>query len=302
MIYRAARVSSRDRLLFPFSFGPFIGFWAAFESSAELGCLSLPGGGMTTSARLRFMIENGCTVLCCTPTYALHMAEVAASEGIDLPASPVQKLIVAVSQAWGARVYDHSGMTEVGPFGFECDEAPGGMHLLESEFIAEVVDPVSCEPVTEGNEGELVLTNLGRLGSPLIRYRTNDRVRLTRERCACGRSFARMERGILGRVDDMVVVRGNSVFPAALDEVIWQVDGIAEYRAEVVETDSLSELIIQVEPKSGRDGQVLSDGVKQAVQDSLNFRAQVSAVAMGSLPRFEMKAKRFTRRRTAPGI
>jgi len=309
IIYAAAGVTRADRMFFPFSFGPFVGFWAAFESAVALGNLSLSGGGMTTLARLHFMLENACTVVCCTPTYALRMAEVAVADGIDLPGSPVAKLIVAgepggsipatrkrIEAAWGARVYDHTGMTEIGALGFECEQAPGGVHLAESECIAEVIDPASGRPVADGEEGELVLTNLGRWDSPLIRYRTNDQVRVTRSRrCACGRWFARMEGGILGRIDDMVVVRGNNIFPASLEAIIRRFDGIAEFRVQVLDDVSLARLRVDLEPANGADPARLTRLVAQAIQDALNFRADVHAVAAGSLPRFDMKARRFVR-------
>jgi phenylacetate-CoA ligase len=311
IIYAAAGVTRGDRMFFPFSFGPFVGFWAAFESAAALGNLSLSGGGMTTPARLRFMLDNACTVVCCTPTYALRMAEVAAAEGIDLPAAAaVTKLIVAgepggsipatrqrIERAWGARVFDHTGMTEIGALGFECAQAPGGVHLIESECIAEVIDPATGRAVADGEEGELVLTNLGRWDSPLIRYRTNDQVRLTRgRRCTCGRWFARMEGGILGRIDDMVVVRGNNIFPASLEAIIRRFDAVAEFRVQVVDdASSLTRLRVDVEPATGSDPAQLTRAVARAIQDALNFRADVHAVAAGSLPRFDMKARRFTR-------
>ena len=310
IIYTAAGVTKHDRILFPFSFGPFIGFWSAFESATELGCLSLSAGGMTTTARLRFLLDNGCTVVCCTPTYALRMAEVAADERIDLAGSAVRKLIVAgepggsipatrqrIEQAWGARVFDHTGMTEIGALGFECELAAGGVHLIESECIAEVIDPATGNPIdADVAEGELVLTNLGRLDSPLIRYRTNDHVRLTRgRRCACGRWFARMEGGILGRIDDMVVVRGNNVFPASIEAIVRRFEGVAEFRIEVFEDGALSQMRVQLEAVPSVDGEELSRAVARAIQDTLNFRPEIAAVAPGTLPRFEMKAKRFVR-------
>ena len=207
IIYRAAGLTEHDRLVYPFSFGPFIGFWAAFEGASRLGNLCLAAGGMTTSARLRYMLDNRVTVVCCTPTYSLRLAEVAAGEGIDLASCPVRALIVAgepgggipatrkkIEQSWGATLFDHAGMTEMGAWGFQCLEDPEGMYIIESEYIAEVIEPTTGEPVPEGETGELVLTNLGRVGSPLIRYRTGDQVRLTRDRRAGGRWFARQWR------------------------------------------------------------------------------------------------------------
>lgn len=308
IIYRAAGVTADDRFMFPFSFGPFVGFWAAFESAVAMGNLCLPAGGMTTQARLRMMLDNEVTVIGCTPTYALRMAEVAAQENIDLASSKVRALIVAgepggsiastreqIESAWGARVFDHTGMTEVGAHGFECVEAPGGVHLIESEFIAEVIDPDTLATITDDREGELVLTNLGRLGNPLIRYRTGDRVRLSRERCRCGRSFAKMEGGILGRVDDMIIIRGNNVYPSAIEAILRRIPGIAEYRAVVATTDHLCELRIDIEPAHGAIAAQLPAEAGDAIRDGLNFRPEIRLVKPGDLPRFEMKARRWVR-------
>jgi phenylacetate-CoA ligase len=297
-----------SRIMFPFSFGPFVGFWAAFEGSVAMGNLSLPAGGMTTSARLKMLVDNDIDVVCCTPTYALRMAEVAKEEGIDLAGAKVSRLFVAgepggsipevrrkVEQAWGARVFDHTGMTEMGAVSFECTEAPLGVHVNEMEFIAEVIDPATGQPAPDGQVGELVLTNLGRWGSPLIRYRTGDQVRMTREKCKCGRWFGRLEGGILGRLDDMFTVRGNNVFPTALEGVIRRFPEIAEFRVEVSNGDALTEIRVDVEPVASADGPALARRVAGAIQDSLNFRARVSAVACGTLPRYEMKSKRFVK-------
>jgi phenylacetate-CoA ligase len=302
-------VGAGDRLFFPFSFGPFVGFWAAFESAAAMGYLCIPAGGMSTAARLRMIVDNAVTAVFCTPTYALRMAEVTREEKIDLAASSVRALIVAgeaggsilptrqrIEAAWGARVFDHTGMTEIGAMSFECAARPGeGVHIIESEFIAEVIDPRSADPVDEGAVGELVLTNLGRLGSPLIRYRTGDQVRLTRGRCDCGRSFARLEGGILGRVDDMFTIRGNNVFPTAVEAVLRSVPEVAEFRVNVREEGVLSRVDIEVEPEATVPVNGLAERVGRAMQAALSFRAEVRVVAPGTLPRFEMKAHRFVR-------
>ncbi|MCH8252577.1 MAG: AMP-binding protein [Planctomycetes bacterium] len=307
-IYRAAGITEHDRLLFPFSFGPFIGFWGAFDAAATYGCLCLPGGHMTTTMRLHFMMENDATAICCTPTYALRMGEVAVEEGIDLAASSVRALIVAgepggsipatrerIETAWGARVFDHTGMTEIGPVGFECEEARGGVHLNESEFIVEVIDPRTGKAVSDGALGELVLTNLGRWGSPLFRYRSGDQVRITRDQCACGRWFARMDGGIIGRVDDMFVVRGNNVFPSAVEGVIRRYPEIAEYRMVVVNSGLLRDLRIDIEPAAEVDADRLAAAVRAAVGEELHFTPIVQCVDPGTLPRFELKARRLVR-------
>ena len=310
-IFSAAGMTSDDRLLFAFSFGPFLGFWGAFEGSVTEGFLSIPAGGMSTIARLKMIQDNQVTAVLCTPTYAIHMAEVARAEGIDLAKSSVRALFVAgepggsipetkklVESAWGARMYDHTGMTEIGPMSFECQPNPLGVHVIETEFIAEVIDPGTGKGLPEGQTGELVVTNLGRVGSPLIRYRTGDLVRMCRKPCPCGRCFARLEGGILGRVDDMFTVRGNNVFPSAVEAVLRRFDEVAEFRVNVLENGALTQVRIEVEPvPQVSDTRELCRRLSDSIQASLSFRAEVAAVQCGSLPRFEMKARRFVRTR-----
>jgi phenylacetate-CoA ligase len=313
-IFAAAGVTQADRLLFAFSFGPFLGFWGAFDSSVAHQFLSIPGGGMSTSARLRMIFDNQLTVVLCTPTYALRLAEVARQEGLDLAGSSVRALIVAgepggsipetkraIEAAWGARMFDHSGMTETGPMSFECMEAPGGIHIIETEFIAEVIDPATGQEVAEGQAGELVITNLGRIGSPLIRYRTGDQVRLTRGLCKCGRTFARLEGGILGRVDEMFIVRGNNVFPTAVEAVLRRFAEVVEYRLNVYQEGPLAQVLLEIEPiPSMTDALALCERVRGALHETLSFKADVRAVPINSLPRFEMKARRFVRAARPP--
>ncbi len=297
-----------DRLFFAFSFGPFLGFWTAFDAASRAGYFCLPAGGMSSGARLRLLRDNQATVVFCTPTYALRLAEVAAEEGIDLANSSVRALVVAgepggsipatrarMESAWGARVFDHSGMTEVGPMSIECPANPAGLHVLESDYVAEVIDPATLAPVPPGQLGELVLTNLGRLGSPLIRYRTGDLVRVDPRPCPCGTPFLRLDGGILGRGDDMIHVRGNNVYPGALEALLRRFPEVAEYRVEVDQSTALPALRIEVEPVNG-GGADLVDRVDRAVRDEFLFRAEVRLVPPGSLPRFEMKAKRFSRK------
>jgi phenylacetate-CoA ligase len=309
-IYDTIGLEPSDRLFFPFSFGPFLGFWGAFEGASRLGNLCLPGGGMTTLARLRFMLENRATVVACTPTYALRLAEAAEQEGLDLAGSPLRAIIVAgepggsipatrarIESSFGVRVFDHTGMTEIGAMGIECIPNPGGVHLIETECIAEVIDPRTTEPVPAGEPGELVLTNLGRWGSPLIRYRTGDLVRVDESACTCGRPWTRLAGGILGRVDDMVIIRGNNLHPAAMEELMRGLPDVGEYRCTVRTSGSMNSLEIEVEPAPGcgTSGPALAKRVAHAVHDRFHFRAGVTAVARGSLPRFEFKSQRFVR-------
>ncbi len=298
-----------DRLFFAFSFGPFLGFWTAFEAASRGGRFSVPGGGMSSGARLRLLLDNEATVLFCTPTYALRLAEVGRQEGIDLVKSPVRAVVVAgepggsipatrsrIEAAWGARVIDHSGMTEVGPMAVECAANPAGLHVLEDDYLAEVIEPTTGEPVPPGQVGELVVTNLGRLGSPLIRYRTGDLVRVDPEPCPCGSPYLRLDGGILGRADDMIHLRGNNVYPGAIEALLRRFPEVAEYRVEVDQSAALTALRVEVEPVNG-GGDDLVARVDRAFRDEFLFRAEVRLVAPGSLPRFEMKARRFVVRR-----
>ncbi len=310
VMYRLAGLRSGDRLFFAFSFGPFLGFWTAFEAASRLGYLCLPGGGMSSSARLRFLLDNEATVVLCTPTYALRLAEVAKEEHLDLASSSVRALIVAgepggnvpatrqrIEAAWGARVFDHSGMTEIGPTAIECEANPGGLHIVETAFLPEVIDPANGQAVAPGTPGELVLTNFGRVGSPLIRYRTGDLVLADPQPCPCGWTFLRLVGGIRGRVDDMIVIRGNNVYPSALQTILHRFPEVVEYRIEVDRTASLPSLRIDVELTDDADATVTSR-IEQTIHTELLFRAELRAVPPGSLPRFEMKARRVVEKTT----
>lgn len=305
IMFHLAGLHPGDRLFFPFSFGPFLGFWTAFEAAWRCGFLSLTGGGMTSLARLRFFQENDATVVLCTPTYAQHLAQVARQEGYDLARSSVRALVVAgepggsipttrqqMEKDWGARVFDHGGMTEIGPLAIECLEQPAGLHLLESECWPEVIDPQTARPVPPGQEGELVLTNFGRLGSPLIRYRTGDMVCVDPEPCPCGRAFLRLKGGILGRCDDMMHVRGNNFYPSNLEAIVRRFGDVAEYRMEIDTLSTLPALRIELEPTRMELGPHLAERVDRAIREEMLFRAEVVCVAPGTLPRFDMKARR----------
>jgi phenylacetate-CoA ligase len=291
-----------DRLFFPFSFGPFLAFWSAFEAGVREGYLGLAGGGMPSATRLRFLLDNAATVVLTTPTYALRLAEVAQEEGLDLAGSAVRALIVAgepggsvpatrqrIEAGWGARVFDHSGMTEVGPLTIEAPGEPGGVYVLEDFFIAEVIDPQTGAPVPAGTEGELVVTNLGRWGSPLIRYRTGDVVRVDPRPHVL--PYLWLDGGIRGRVDDMIVLRGNNVYPSALQAIVHRFAEVVEYRIVVDRDGSLPRLRLDLEVSGGDPARVAAR-VDRAVRDELLFRAEVHLVPLGSLPRFELKARR----------
>ena len=308
-VYKAAGVTPADRIFFAFSFGPFIGFWSAYEGASEVGALVLPGGGMSSVQRADAILVNGVSVVVCTPTYALHLAEVAEAAGIDLANSGVRLTIHAgepgaslpatrkrIETAWGARCFDHAGATEVGAWGFEC-QAGSGLHVNEGEFICEVIDPETAKP---SDEGELVLTNLGRVGMPVIRYRTGDAVKLESSPCSCGRTFSRLEGGVRGRTDDVYIVRGVNVYPTAIENLVRRFPEVREFAVDLYRRHELDELEIRVELKA-EDTAAVGGAIANEIQHGLGLRVRVEPVPLGTLPRFELKARRFTDHRGRSG-
>ncbi|MGC2580420.1 MAG: AMP-binding protein [Terrimicrobiaceae bacterium] len=298
-IYRAAGARAGDRAFFAFSFGPFLGFWTSFEAAAKLGLLCIPGGGLSSEARMQAIIETGATILCCTPTYALRLG------GIGTAGSRVRAIIVAgepggsipstraqIERLWpGARVFDHHGMTEVGPVSYECPEQPGTLCVIEPSYIAEIVDPITGQPVGRGESGELLLTTLGRTASPLLRYQTGDVVKK-----AFVNDTLAFEGGILGRSDDMVIVRGVNVYPTAVERIIREHANIAEYRVELRKAGAMDEIAITIEPADGCAApDELAANLESELKSAFALRVPVSIAAPGGLPRFEMKAKRWVR-------
>jgi phenylacetate-CoA ligase len=307
--YHTAGVTRDDRIFFAFSFGPFLAYWGAWEGARLLGAMAISGGAQSSAERLHFLLENDATVLACTPTYALRLAEVAAEQRLDLRNSAVRLIMhggepgacipstkARIEDVWGARSCDTAGSTETGHWGSECSAARCDLHVDEVEFIAEVIDPERLEPVPPGTPGELVLTNFGRWGMPLFRYRTRDRVVATEDRCACGRTTLRLQGGVLGRTDDMLVVRGVNVFPSALENIIRGHETVAEYQIEVRQARGMRELFLRLEPTPALDGADATAAVLARVLDDLHRHLQLrldgEVVPPGTLPRFELKARR----------
>lgn len=299
----AAELTPLDRAFFAFSFGPFIGFWSAFEAVAARGCLAIPSGGMSTQARLEAILASQATALFCTPSYALHLAEMAQAIGIDLAKSAVRIIVVAgepggsapatrarIESAWNAVVIDHAGATEVGPWGY-ADAERRGLHVVESEFLAEFVSIATGRSASEGELSELVLTTLGRCGCPAIRYRTGDLARPVWKH-GLENQFVLLEGGVLGRVDDMLIIRGVNVYPSAIEQIIRGMPELGEYRVTARRRQEMDELEVEVE--STRDD---APRVAAALQAGLGLRVDVAIVPPGSLPRFEGKARRFVDQR-----
>ncbi len=298
-VLKSSGVTPNDRLYLAFSFGPFIGFWAAYEAAKKAGALVIPGGSMSSQERLNSMLDNEATTLLCTPSYALHLAEVAEEMNVDLRNSSIRTIITAgepggsvpstrqqIEDLWGAKLYDHIGMTEMGAYGFSCSEQKG-IHVNESQFIVEIIDSETLQPTKPGERGELVLTNLGRFGYPLIRYRTGDIVIHSTDMCSCGNPYKFLPGGVLGRSDDMVVIRGVNIFPSSLEAIIREFPEIKEFRIVYYIEKEMNQVKIQIE--SSED---VAPALSTRLRERVGLRIDVENVVSGTLPRFTMKAKR----------
>ena len=297
-------VQAGDRVLVASSFGPYAGFWSCFDGVLSRQAMAIPTGGMTTLARLEMARSLGATVLVATPSYALHLAEVAAEHKLNLEHLPIRLVIVAgepggsapavrarIREAWGAELLDHAGATEVGPWGVG-DLAGRGLDVIEPWFHAEFLSVETGQAAGPGELSELVLTTLGRSGAPVIRYRTGDLVRPrwpTQDEIRAGACpWVRLEGGIVGRTDDMLVVRGVNIFPGAIDDIVRSFPEVDEYRLTVTTYESLDVLKLEIE-----DRLATPERVARELQLRLGLRVDVVAVPRGSLPRFEGKGRRF---------
>lgn len=303
----AAAIRPGDRALLAFSFGPFVGFWSAFDALVARGVQAIPGGGLASAGRLDLIERAGANRLFCTPSYALHLATAGEEVGIEVARLPIETVVVAgepggslpatrekIADAWGARVVDHAGATEVGPWGFGDDlwNDPPGLRIVESEFLAEFFSVGTGLPAQAGELSRLVLTNLGRYGTPVIRYETGDLVRPEWPDEAAPCRFVRLPGGVVGRADDMIVVRGVNVFPSSVEEVLRGLDTVDEWRLTVERRGSMDELSVEVE-----QSQADTTRVAEALRVGLGLRIEVRSVEPGSLPRTEHKSRRLIDRR-----
>ena len=299
----AAELSSTDRVLMAFSFGPFVGFWSAFDAVAERDALVMPTGSMSSEARLDLILESEVSVVFCTPSYALHLAQVAKAKSLPLSESKVRAIVVAgepggsvpqirrrIESAWSAKVVDHAGATEVGPWGF-ADADGSGLFVNESQFFPEFLDLESGQPLrpdspeSEGVVCQLVLSTIGRLGCPVLRYVTGDLVRPTWQKNS---AFVFLEGGVIGRADDMLIIRGVNVFPTALEKILRGFDEVDEFQLIAWKDGQMDQLKVRVEDHLNQPQRIADE-----IQLRLGLRVEVEVVESGSLPRFEMKGKRF---------
>ncbi|MEZ6008323.1 MAG: AMP-binding protein [Planctomycetota bacterium] len=313
-------IRPHDIVFFAFSYGTFIGFWGAHYACEKMGCLVLPSGNMTTQGRVELIEQMGATVVCATPTYALRLAQEARDMGIDLPGGSVERLILSgepagsipaskrlIEEQWGAKAADTAGMTEIGTIMmFESENQPGGCHILEDHFIEEVIDPETGRSLDYGEQGERVVTSFGRSSLPLIRYRTRDLViKVPHTTSSCGRTWDLYDGGIRGRVDDMLLIRGTNVYPRAVEAIVREYPAVDEFQIYLWTKDGIrDEIAVRCEVRAGFEDQW--DAVARRLREDLSSNTEglgfdVERVGAGTLPRFELKARRVLDDRVVKG-
>ena len=307
-------VRQADMVMAAFSYGPWIGYWSGFYAAQDLGCLVFPVGGLTTDQRLDALLAYPITVLGCTPSYALLLAETAAKKGIDLakqtkiritwhtgePGASIPATKAKIEAAFGAKAYDLPGLTEIAAWGFECDARAGLTHVHEDYCYPEVLDERD-RPVGPGGRGELVFTSLYRKAMPLLRYRTRDVVQLADRACPCGRTLVAFEGGVLARLDDMKKIRGIIVYPRRIEELVRPHDGVDEFQIVFRRHEGLDDILLRVDPSptlslAERDG--LRARLGEDLRTGLGIRVTVETVEPGALPRWDHKARRVKDERT----
>jgi phenylacetate-CoA ligase len=300
-VLRAAGVGPGDRVALAYSFGPYLAFWAAYGGTQAAGAMAVPLGGMDSVQRLQAFEEYRPTAAMCTPTYAVHLARTARSMRLEGALASVRRVICGgepgaslpavraeIEAAWDARCFDQYGLSESGPCGIPCAEH-GGIHLREDEFVCEILDPSSGEAVAEGELGELVVTALGRTGYPAIRYRTGDSVRAHGEPCPAGHPGRWLSEGILGRIDDMVVIRGMNVFPTAIEQLLRDSAAIGEFRITFYrDPAAMDEVKVEVELARPLDARA----IQARMRHKLGLRVRIVPVQAGVLPVQQGKARR----------
>lgn len=307
-----------DAVMVAFGYGSFIGFWGAHYAFEKIGCRVHPTGAMDTKTRLQMLVELGITTLCCTPSYALRMLEVAKEAGIDFRRARIDKVVVAgepgasiastraiIEAGFDAHLGDFMGTTETaGIIAFTCSKARGGLHVNEDRFLTEVLHPYTLAPVDYGEKGMLVVTPLVKEAMPLIRYATNDIVIMDpHTSCPCGRTLDLVRGGILGRYDDMVKIRGVQITPQMVEEIVRAFPEIDEFFSTVYSQRGLDTLRIQVELKQDPGSQSSAEvptRIRERFKASIGLTPDVEVVPPAALPRFELKARRFTDQRGKP--
>jgi phenylacetate-CoA ligase len=302
--YRAS-----DRVFLPFGYNIFVAFWAGHYGAEKLGCEVVPGGVLDTQARILKIQELQATAMMATPTYVLRMADVAKNKlGIDPASLSIDKITCAgepgagipatkkrMEAAFGAKVFDHSGATEIGAWSYECRHQPFGMHVNEAMFLVEIEDMETGEPITEpGIKGKMVITALDRMAQPCIRFDAKDVIQWDPDPCTCGRTFRLIKGGVIGRADDITKVKGVLLSPAAVEAVVRSFEALGdEYELIVERPGDVDHITLKVELKPGADRVQVESGLKDQLRLKTNLGYDLQFFEYGSLPRYKLKARRF---------
>jgi len=313
----AAGAGRQDMIHVAYGYGLFTGGLGAHYGAERLGATVVPSSSGATRRQVQFMRDLRATVLCCTPSYALHIYEAALEEGLDFRDKSTMALKTGVfgAEPWseemrrniegkmGINAMNIYGLSEVmGPgVSMECVEAKDGLHIFEDHFLPEIIDPDSGRVLLPGEEGELVLTTLTKEAVPLVRYRTRDITRLDPTPCRCGRTHWRMGR-VMGRSDDMLIIRGVNVYPSQIEAILVETDGLTpHYQIVVDRVDNLDQMTVAVELSedflaSGevRKIQAMSRQLNHRIKEFLGVSAEIRLVEPRSLARSEGKAQRVT--------
>lgn len=300
-----------DRVFLPFGYNIFVAFWAGHYALEKIGCEVVPGGVLDTEARILKMQELKCTAFMATPTYVLGMADTSRKMGID-PAGDlqIQRITCAgepgasiittkrrMEEAWGAKVYDHVGATEIGAWSYECMAQPGGLHVNDAFFLVEIEDVETGEIIEEpGRNGKMVITAFDRMAKPCIRFDSKDVIRWADRQCECGRTFRMIDGGVVGRVDDITKVKGVLLAPTAIEEVVRSMPEIGnDYQVTVSKKGDIDEIHLEIEMQPGRENK--KEEVLPRLKDQLRLRVnlgfKITVHSFGVIPRYEVKAKRF---------
>jgi phenylacetate-CoA ligase len=302
-------IRKTDMAMPAFSFGPWIGFWAGYYACQEIGCLLFASGGMKTEQRIDALLTYPITVLGCTPSYALHMADVAGKQNIHFarqakiriawhtgePGAVIPGVKEKIEEAYGCKCFDFLGSTEIGPWGFNCEFQSGITHVNEDWAYPEVLDLETDQPVGPGGTGELVLSNLERKANPFLRYRSKDIVRVADRKCPCGRTLFALEGSVLSRLDDMKKIRGVIVYPSKIEELVRGFKEVEEFQILFKRIEGLDEIFVRIEPvpaMSPSSNPALKEKASKELHLELGIRVSVELVGQGVLPRWDHKAKR----------
>lgn len=300
-----------DRVFIPFGYNIFVAFWAGHYAAEKVGCEVVPGGVLNTEARILKMQELKCTAFMATPTYVLAMADTANKMGIDPvrdlsirritcagePGASIPATKKRIEEAWGCKVYDHIGATEIGAWSYECTSQPGGLHVNDAFFLVEIEDIETGRIIDEpGKNGKMLITAFDRLGKPCIRFDSKDVIRWADHACECGRTFRMIDGGVVGRADDITKVKGVLLAPTAIEEVVRSFPELGdEYEVVVTKAGDVDDILLKVEMSSWHAEK--KDMILARLQDQLRLKTnlgyRIEVRPQGSLPRYQVKAHRF---------